>query len=1268
MNSATRHILSKPILETTYDQKERAFELQQRLSAWSRTVMPLEAAAVFDALCPPEQCWSIPALTVNLGAIDFLNMEAELSIKLRKQLLEELTNLVIRNNNVNSALMTITDQRSAQLEALIYFLNNGVLPLNCPLTISYHEILTNQLQNNHTAFITMIRETGGSSRVVRRRLAWQTHEPNLKKIIAGLEPSNHQQVVGFATELTRLQAVQNIVHANAGELQKEIWLWILDYLLTERGTLFNQKEMMKSSIRQMAAHYNIAYNQLFVLIQSAAKRISERQGIKAEFLTLLYALESEQKAVTLDYWAQLSNYFSDSARQGARANVGEFNELVNRLSRQDRGRFARQIAAVSQQTNGWCPAMDVLDETALSCIFSAVNGNARSAELRDIVALLGSLAGKDSREVWRVGFALLNRYPTASLSPEFFLDNLLVELRKKIKTVSLLHAEIALGLKTPANLEIYKGLYGQADPKLAKELLDELYRLLKQTIVNQNRVTAVRDLLEIVFNSKPRVFIDTLTAYQPIGKLKIILPHLMDMTLSTALYNAFPELAALAAIFNRWKDHPLYAEVANLCIENLPEVGLLQMRSNGVDFTQRTLAEVFYRLPTRMNEPLQRFKILLGGTMAEQQQSGFKKAMALVKMGDIADRGSVVRLLRSVFNDPGFTRLRATNNARAKGLLNYLMSGSGPFNIDSPLERDVLWSVILDSIFYQGDLKQLKSDYENAARLRLASPIWIAEGQIKRQLKGSKLDVPRIKDLKKVLEFNPSLLRTIIASQATNEKFVEQLSRAFSFNSFAGRIAADTGGSLAAAARSYRSLYELAIHLFGNTDLPRSLQKLYWQQLFEVIHLGTFSSTNFEKLVKTTFEHLVHEQLLDTAAIITIIKHANIHFTPTLINALALYNSAFEFLKEMAGETLTTVETANLLYTLSLQLIMDKRVPDWYRSNGVNNAGNLLNALLREHSEQFFTVIKYEPVTESGWQWMHRTANFSILTRAMGILQPNRRMLLNMITDLYKALGQLSVNGVTTTEVQYFLFKKVINAWRTSNWTTLFAGNILNELIWDITLKKGIKQTALLAGLNRVKLRLPLALQVSLSDKWAKPRQLPVLRLTENKTGEAIPVNNAGLVLLNTYIPLLFERLVLTTNGRFAATTMQEDAVHYLQYLATGLNGTEEILLPLNKVLCGLPLAYPVPYELNMQVEHIELIDGLIGAAIGHWGAIGDSSVDGFRGNWLVRGGLLTEQTDKWELAVEKRAYDLLLYQSPYSFTIINYPWMNKPLYVSWPY
>ncbi|HET6991708.1 MAG TPA: contractile injection system tape measure protein, partial [Bacteroidia bacterium] len=245
--------------------------------------------------------------------------------------------------------------------------------------------------------------------------------------------------------------------------------------------------------------------------------------------------------------------------------------------------------------------------------------------------------------------------------------------------------------------------------------------------------------------------------------------------------------------------------------------------------------------------------------------------------------------------------------------------------------------------------------------------------------------------------------------------------------------------------------------------------------------------------------------------------------------------------------------------------------------------------------------------------------------------------------------------------------------------------NIWNELVWDICVKRGVSKKEFLKDMGKAKSFFPPSLQISLENLLEQDEESAIAEnnrhviekqkkklLTGSETPKinkgGIAVKNAGIVLLNNYIMRLFERLEIIQNRKFVNKEAQLDAVHYLQYIITGLCHTEESFLPLNKVMCGLSLSQPVQSGLAISDEHKKIIKGLVQAAISHWPNIGDTSIDGFRGNWLVRDGLLVEQEDKWELTVDKRPYDILIYKSPFSFSIIKYQWMDKPLHVNWPY
>ena len=164
----------------------------------------------------------------------------------------------------------------------------------------------------------------------------------------------------------------------------------------------------------------------------------------------------------------------------------------------------------------------------------------------------------------------------------------------------------------------------------------------------------------------------------------------------------------------------------------------------------------------------------------------------------------------------------------------------------------------------------------------------------------------------------------------------------------------------------------------------------------------------------------------------------------------------------------------------------------------------------------------------------------------------------------------------------------------------------------------------------------------------------------------SILINNAGLVIMHPYLKLLFERAGYSSNGEFKDEDAQHTAILYSQFLATGYSTTNEVYLPLNKILCGVDLKTPVntTFELTKNLE--ELGNGLLNAVIQHWSAIGNASYEVLRGNFIIRDGKLIESDEKWNLEVESKPYDVLLDKLPWSISQINLPWMEKPLEVKW--
>ena len=59
-------------------------------------------------------------------------------------------------------------------------------------------------------------------------------------------------------------------------------------------------------------------------------------------------------------------------------------------------------------------------------------------------------------------------------------------------------------------------------------------------------------------------------------------------------------------------------------------------------------------------------------------------------------------------------------------------------------------------------------------------------------------------------------------------------------------------------------------------------------------------------------------------------------------------------------------------------------------------------------------------------------------------------------------------------------------------------------------------------------------------------------------------------------------------------------------------------------------------------------------------------SIRGFRGSFLIRGGILSVKHGNWLLQVERETHDVVLDRFPWGFQWVKLPWMEETLRVEW--
>jgi len=137
-------------------------------------------------------------------------------------------------------------------------------------------------------------------------------------------------------------------------------------------------------------------------------------------------------------------------------------------------------------------------------------------------------------------------------------------------------------------------------------------------------------------------------------------------------------------------------------------------------------------------------------------------------------------------------------------------------------------------------------------------------------------------------------------------------------------------------------------------------------------------------------------------------------------------------------------------------------------------------------------------------------------------------------------------------------------------------------------------------------------------------------------------------------------------NDIFKNKDAQDQAVHLLQYLATGEEATPEHLLVFNKVLCGILVDEPVPEAVLMTDEEKETSNSLLFAVTQQWSQLKNTSIDGLRESFLKREGKLQLHETQWLLHVEQRGFDVLLDSIPWSYENVRLPWIDESIQTEW--
>lgn len=186
------------------------------------------------------------------------------------------------------------------------------------------------------------------------------------------------------------------------------------------------------------------------------------------------------------------------------------------------------------------------------------------------------------------------------------------------------------------------------------------------------------------------------------------------------------------------------------------------------------------------------------------------------------------------------------------------------------------------------------------------------------------------------------------------------------------------------------------------------------------------------------------------------------------------------------------------------------------------------------------------------------------------------------------------------------------------------------------------------------------------SENIVLSNELSLLEPSSAKTSR-IHIDDAGLILIHPFLSSFFSRLnLLTEDNHFISIDAQKRAVHLLKYL-TGIQG--ELFsssFALEKVLCGLPITFPIADDFTITVEEERESEDLLKTVCEYWKPLNKSSIQGLQNTFIRREGTIECSEELWIVRVEGNAFDILLEDLTWEISTIILPWLEPMICVEW--
>lgn len=1201
------HIIGQHVFEVSYDLEDGAMRLQNNLARILEDRLMQVYEEELSRADRPDKHLRFGDLELVLPPIREDHLEEELVDAVRSALRSKLQTAMVEEELQSPEQLWEADPAQSKLDLLRHYLQTGTMPWWAPVlqVDSIEKLFVDLMRSQASGINRMIREVGKADHV-RRRLVSRFSEETMQRLIAVLEPSNAALIIDYAVQLGKMHKREPVVQASAEAFRQAKWTLILRYLLVERGSQFNTRMFVQSTVSDLAAHYNLSYRELLQFLVG---------GINSMLLNLSAFPTIREVLVTLwNQELQSAKNYRESTADSA-------------MAPEENAKPVGRKTLLEQRTQAQLEA-ERLQEDLLRLLdfFTKGSWDATAA----------------NTSVQRLGDALLQILKAIPATVRELFD-----ARGKVQAF---RQRLSRFLEPKVLDAIIQVLEPSGAPFIEQYLqkVNEVQR--QQTLVKTNAGSFEADLYYFVLTY---LFVDRGSAFNQREFARSILSQIGQrhgISYRELILELAGILAAVSQETKREKRSALEQLIAALAQEEEDILGSPKA-GDSIQRTTKAEAQLQEDLKSESFDLLQ--WLLLEGELpwwAKKQKASVNQ---LIPYLQALDSERLLRMLKQIGGRKGVPQRLAKLKPEEtrKRVLFLLAPEEAVFilrygeqlqkaQLEKPLIQvgqkafeEALWTfffqyLLLDagSFFNRKSfVAQALHNLSTSFKVRFESLLSLLEENLFRQGNTRKTELGMIlMEIRAGYEEQHDLLQQELKQQAEQRRQNGAKNKASdspdTFNYLAenrGEGDVKSGASSLGKALTNRELKKLRAKIRKNPGmawkLVEALRQLllsgqvpsWWkwdQSPVSVLKLALeeLPSRSENMLGKALSQQAMRDVLERSDVLVNqgkLLRKIDDGYSRELLRLLDLWDAVLVQLKLDASWKKTL---RNKLWLVAWTMVLNQR------QNAVFKAAT------------FFEL------------WLAEVAQF-----AAG----RKEVLSDLIQQLIsKKQPMASVDGTVRTAWQMTVY----------NW--------LDE--------QGMERPALVPEADK-----KASVNATSEGEPKEPKERekgPPFFPEQEPLGEPVFIPNAGLVLIHTYFPTLFDRSGLLEDGIFKDLEAAQRAVHLLHFLSTGREESEEEHLVLNKVLCGLPVREPIGADFQITEPEKELIEGMLQAVIGYWDAIGNSSLEGFRGAWMVREGKLEEWEENWELTVEQRSYDALMDSLPFSYTLVMHPWMNKHLTVSW--